>query len=82
MYFGDAELSNDDSNSGHSIHCKAVLSFLDVNNSTPGEDFTEPPFLKDFFRAARERRRQEKGGGKCQGVLCSKFLTAVKKISS
>ena len=58
MYFGDAELSNDDSNSGHSIHCKAVLSFLDVNNSAPGEDFTEPPFLKDFFRAAREKRRQ------------------------
>lgn len=76
MYFGDAELSNDDSNSGHSIHCKAVLSFLDVNNSAPGEDFTEPPFLKDFFRAL------EKGGGKCQGVLCSKFLTAVKEISS
>ena len=54
MYFGDAELSNDDSNGGHSFHCKAVLNFLDVNNSASGEDFTEPPFLKDFFRAARE----------------------------
>lgn len=40
------------------VDCKAVLNFLDVNNPAPGEDFTEPPFLKDFFRAARERKRQ------------------------
>ena len=77
MYFGDAELSNDDSNSGHSIHCKAVLSFLDVNNSAPGEDLTEPPFLKDFFRAARERRRQEKGGGKRKEAASVKECSAV-----
>ena len=34
------------------------------------------PSLHFFFG------RLEKGGGKCQGVLCSKFLTAVKEISS